>query len=263
MNVEGGNEKIIITNDGATILKSIYCDSPAAKILIDISKIQDSVVGDGTTTVAVLAGELLKEAEKLVNMKIHPQIVISGWRKARDRARESLLKIAINNSSNKEQFRQDLINISRTTLSSKLLTHEKDFFSNMVVDAVLRFQEAPNLEYIKIIKKPGGSLKESFLADGLILEKTISTGCPKIKKNAKIMVANTSMDYDKIKIYGSKVKVDSIEKVAEIEAAEKLKMKNKVDKILAHGIDVFINRQLIYNYPEQLLAEKVHKFINI
>jgi len=125
-----------------------------------------------------------------------------------------------------------------------------------VVDAVLRFKDAPNLEHIKIIKKPGASLKESFLVDGLILEKTISTSCPKFKKNAKILVANTPLDYDKIKIYGSKVKVDSIDKVADIEAAEKLKMKNKIDKILAHNPDVFVNRQLIYNYPEQLLAEK-------
>ena len=257
VSTEGGNEKIIITNDGATILKSIYVDNPAAKILIDISKTQDKVVGDGTTTVAVLAGELLREAEKLINAKIHPQIIIQGFRLARDKARETLQKIAMNNSSNIEQFRSDLINIARTTLSSKLLTHEKDFFSNMVVDAVLRFKhDIPNLEHIKIIKKPGGSLKDSFLSDGLILEKSISVGCPKIKKNAKIMVANTPMDYDKIKIYGSRVKVDSIEKVGEIEQAEKLKMKNKVDKILAHNIDVFVNRQLIYNYPEQLMADK-------
>jgi T-complex protein 1 subunit beta len=257
MNTEGGNEKIIITNDGATILKSIYVDNPSAKILIDISKTQDKVVGDGTTTVAVLAGELLREAEKLINMKIHPQIVISGYRLARDKARESLLKICMNNHNDEVQFRNDLLNIARTTLSSKLLTHEKDFFANIVVDAVLRFKhDTPNLEHIKIIKKPGGSLRDSFLSDGLILEKTISVGCPKRKENAKIMVANTPMDYDKIKIYGSRVKVDSIEKVAEIENAEKLKMKQKVDKILAHNIDVFVNRQLIYNYPEQLLAEK-------
>jgi len=256
MSTEGGNEKIIITNDGATILKHVYVDNGAAKILIDISKTQDSVVGDGTTTVAVLAGELLREAEKLVNMKIHPQIIIAGYRSARDKARETLLKIAMNNSSDKEQFRKDLINIAKTTLSSKLLTHEKEFFANIVVDAVLRFKEAPSLDHIKIIKKPGGCLKDSFLAEGFILEKSISVSCPKIKKQAKIMVCNTPMDYDKIKIYGSRVKVDSIDKVAEIELAEKQKMKNKVDKILAHNIDIFVNRQLIYNYPEQLLAEK-------
>jgi T-complex protein 1 subunit beta len=257
LSTEGGNEKIIITNDGATILKSIYVDNPAAKILIDISKTQDKVVGDGTTTVAVLAGELLREAEKLITMKIHPQIVINGFRLARDKARETLNKISINNKADEEQFRSDLLNIARTTLSSKLLTHEKDYFAGIVVDAVLRFKhDTPDLDHIKIIKKPGGSLKDSFLADGLILEKTISVGCPKGKKDARIMIANTPMDYDKIKIYGSRVKVDSIEKVGEIEQAEKQKMKNKVDKILAHNIDVFVNRQLIYNYPEQLLAEK-------
>jgi T-complex protein 1 subunit beta len=256
MSTEGGNEKIIITNDGATILKSVYIDNPSAKILVDISKTQDSVVGDGTTTVAVLAGELLREAEKLVNNKIHPQIIIQGYRQARDKARETLLKIALNNSSDKEEFRRDLINIAKTTLSSKLLTHEKEFFAKIVVDSVLRFRDTPNLDHIKIIKKPGGSLKDSFLVDGLLLEKQISVGCPKMKKNAKILVANTPMDYDKIKIYGSRVRVDSIEKVAEIEIAEKAKMKAKVDKILAHNIDIFVNRQLIYNYPEQLLAEK-------
>ncbi len=256
MSTEGGNEKIVITNDGATILKSIYIDNPAAKILIDISKTQDAVVGDGTTTVAVLAGELLREAEKLVNNKIHPQIIISGFRQARDKARETLLKISMNNAQDREAFRKDLVNIAKTTLSSKLLTHEKEFFANMVVDAVLRFKDSPSLDHIKIIKKAGCSLKDSFLADGFILEKSISVASPKLKKGAKILIANTPMDYDKIKIYGSRVKVDSVEKVVEIEQAEKLKMKAKVDKILAHNIDVFVNRQLIYNYPENLLAEK-------
>lgn len=99
-------------------------------------------------------------------------------------------------------------------------------------------------------------MKDSFLADGFILEKSISTGCPKRKENPKVVVANTPMDHDKIKIFGSKVRVDSMMKVAEIEEAEKQKMKKKIDKILAHKPDVFINRQLIYNYPEQLMGEK-------
>ena len=120
----------------------------------------------------------------------------------------------------------------------------------MAVDAVLRLKGSGNLDYIKLIKKAGGTLGDSFLADGFILEKSISTGCPKRKENPKILVANTSMDHDKIKIFGSKVRVDSMMKVAEIEEAEKLKMKRKIEKILAHKPDVFINRQLIYNYPE-------------
>ena len=256
MSDEGGNNKIKITNDGATILSSVYVDNGAAKILIDISKTQDEAVGDGTTTVAVLAGELLREAEKLINKKIHPQNIISGYRKARDVAQKTLLTLGINNSENKEAYYNDLINIAKTTLSSKLVTHEKDMFSKLVVDAVLRLGDNPSLDLIKVIKKPGASLSDSFLAEGFILEKSISVGCPKEKTNPKILIANTPMDYDKIKIYGSRVQVDSVEKVAEIEQAEKEKMKSKVDKILAYGCDIFINRQLIYNYPEQLMADK-------
>ena len=256
MSDEGGNNKIQITNDGATILNSVYIDNGAAKILVDISKTQDLVVGDGTTTVAVLAGELLREAENLINKKIHPQIIISGFRKARDCAKEILVKQAFNDYSDKDKYYNDLINIAKTTLSSKLVTHEKEKFSKMVVDAVLRLGENPSLELIHVIKKPGATLEDSYLDEGFILEKSISVGCPKEKKNPKILIANTPMDYDKIKIYGSRVNVDSVEKFAEIEQAEKEKMKNKVEKILAYGCDIFINRQLIYNYPEQLMADK-------
>eukprot|EP00347_Sterkiella_histriomuscorum_P011121 403373679 len=246
---------ITVTNDGATILKSIHVDNPAAKILIDISKCQDEEVGDGTTTVAVLAGELIREAEKLVNQKIHPQIIIHGWRQARDVALKTLREAAMDNSEDVEAFKRDLKNIAMTTLSSKLLLEDREHFSNLAVDAVLRLKGSGNLDYIKLIKKAGGTLKDSFLADGFILEKSISTGCPKRKENPKVLIANTPMDHDKIKIFGSKVRVDSMLKVAEIEEAEKMKMKRKVDQILALKPDVFINRQLIYNYPEQLLAE--------
>ena len=121
---------------------------------------------------------------------------------------------------------------------------------------MLRLKGSDKLDYIKVIKKVGGTMKDSFLAEGYILEKQITTGCPKSKKKARVLVANTPMDHDKIKIFGSKVRVDSMMKVAEIEEAEKEKMKRKVEKILAHEPDVFINRQLIYNYPEQIMAEK-------
>jgi T-complex protein 1 subunit beta len=108
----------------------------------------------------------------------------------------------------------------------------------------------------QIIKRIGGTLKDSYLdADGFLLDKKISVGCPKRMTNCKVMVANTPMDTDKVKIYGSKVKVDSVAKVAEIEAAEKKKMLDKVDRILSHGCNVFVNRQLVYNLPEQKFAD--------
>jgi T-complex protein 1 subunit beta len=250
------SDKITITNDGATILSSVHIDNAAAKILVDISKTQDEEVGDGTTTVCVLAGELLREAEKLIDQKIHPQIIVKGWRLARDKAKEVLQKISFDNSGDQTAFREDLMNIARTTLSSKLLTYEKELFAKLAVDAVMRIKDSGDLDLIQIIKKPGGTLKDSFLDEGFILEKQISIGCPRRVENAKILLANTPMDYDKIKIYGTKVKVDEIDKVAEIEAAEREKMKSKVENIAAYEPTVFINRQLVYNYPEQLLADK-------
>ncbi|POI29548.1 hypothetical protein CIB84_006703, partial [Bambusicola thoracicus] len=152
------------------------------------------------------------------------------------------------------KFREDLMNIAGTTLSSKLLTHHKDQFVKLAVEAVLRLKGSGNLEAIHIIKKLGGSLADSYLDEGFLLDKKIGVNQPKRIENAKILIANTGMDTDKIKIFGSRVRVDSTAKVAEIEQAEKEKMKEKVERILKHGINCFINRQLIYNYPEQLFG---------
>ncbi|KAI4366275.1 hypothetical protein MLD38_022170 [Melastoma candidum] len=300
----GRGRQLTVTNDGATILKSLHIDNPAAKVLVDISKVQDDEVGDGTTSVVVLAGELLREAEKLVNSKIHPMTITSGYRMAADAARNALLPVllkarpgiracgeqpvalnvfgratvwfallatssssqqhpsppsdilllpATSSSSQRsprsallsrvspsspgqppfpEKFRSDLMKIAMTTLSSKILSQDREHFAKLAVDA--------------IIKKPGGSLKDSFLDEGFILDKKIGIGQPKRIEDAKILVANTAMEG---------VHVDSMSKVAEIEAAEKQKMREKVQKIIGHGINCFINRQLIYNFPEELFDD--------
>jgi T-complex protein 1 subunit beta len=148
-----------VTNDGATILRSIVVDNPAAKVLIDIAKTQDDEVGDGTTSVTVLAGELLREAEKLVALRIHPMIIIEGWRRSVAIARAALEASSLDHSADPDVFREDLMKIARTTLSSKLLTHEKDKFAKLAVDAVLRIRKSLKLEQIQIIKMPGGALK--------------------------------------------------------------------------------------------------------
>ena len=236
-------------------MQAIPIDNAAAKILVDISKTQDAEVGDGTTSVVVLAGEFLREAEKLINQKIHPQTVIRGYRKGLEVARAALERSAIDNGADAAKFREDLLNIAKTTLSSKILHVDKSKFAELAVDAVLRLQGSTNLDSIQIIKKVGGSLKDSYLDEGYILDKHMGVGQPKRMTNAKILVANTPMDTDKIKIYGARVRTDSMDTVAAIEQAEKMKMKHKVDKILGLGTTVFINRQLIYNYPEQLFAD--------
>jgi T-complex protein 1 subunit beta len=245
------DQSISVTNDGATILSKVPLDNAAAKVLVDMSKVQDNEVGDGTTSVAVLCGELLREAERLLlQQRIHPQTICAGWRLSAKIAKETLEQCATH-----EVTRQDLLQIAQTTLSSKLVSAEKKHFAELCVTAVERLQGSGNLDHIQILKLPGGSLRHSYLEDGFLLEKSIGVGQPKRLENCKILLANTSMDTDKIKIYGSRVQVDSLNKVAEIEQAEKLKMKRKVDKILAHGCNVFINRQLIYNYPESLFAK--------
>ncbi|TPX62190.1 hypothetical protein PhCBS80983_g00650 [Powellomyces hirtus] len=250
-----GTGSIVVTNDGATILKSIALDNAAAKVLVNISKVQDDEVGDGTTSVCVLAAELLREAEKLVHQHIHPQTIIEGYRIASAAAYKALEESAVDNSKNTEKFREDLTNIARTTLSSKVLSQDKEYFANLAVDAVLRLKGSTNLDNIQIIKKPGGKLLDSHLSEGFILDKKIGVNQPKRIENAKILIANTPMDTDKIKIFGARVRVDATGKLAELERAERNKMKEKVEKIKAHGINCFVNRQLIYNWPEQLFAD--------
>ena len=198
---------INVTNDGATILKAIQLDNAAAKILVNISKVQDDEVGDGTTTVTVLAAELLREAEKLINQKIHPQTIVEGYRIASVAALKALENAAVDNKADPQKFRQDLFNIARTTLSSKVLSQDKEYFSNLAVDAVLRLKGSIDLEHIQIIKKVGGKLTDSYLDEGeahyislvsifwislgFILDKTIAVNSPKRLENAKILIANT------------------------------------------------------------------------
>ncbi|XP_014255295.1 T-complex protein 1 subunit beta [Cimex lectularius] len=253
---QGRNQgSIEVTNDGATILRAIGVDNPAAKILCNMAKVQDDEVGDGTTSVTVLAAELLREAERLIEKKIHPQTIIAGYRKAAEIALKALHDSAMDHSENDQLFKEDLLNLARTSLSSKILSLHKDHFSRLAVDAVLRLKGSGNLSAIQVIKKTGGCLSDSFLDEGFLLDKKIGQSQPKKILKAKILIANTPMDTDKIKVFGSRVRVDSVAKVAEMELAEKEKMKMKVDKILSYKCNVFINRQLIYNYPEQLFAD--------
>uniref|UniRef100_A0A915NXR8 T-complex protein 1 subunit beta n=1 Tax=Meloidogyne floridensis TaxID=298350 RepID=A0A915NXR8_9BILA len=250
----GDGQNVQVTNDGATILKSIGVDNPAAKVLVDISLTQDKAVGDGTTSVTVFAAELLKEAETMIGQRIHPQTIISGYRKALNVAKDALKSAAY--TSNQEQLREDLMKIAKTSLGSKILSQHSDHFAKLAVEAVLRLSGKVSLDSIQVIKKLGGSMEDSYLDEGFLLEKRAGMYQPQQITDAKILIANTPMDTDKIKVFGSRIKVDSIAKIAELELVEKDKMKEKVEKICAHGINVFINRQLIYNYPEQLFADK-------
>lgn len=186
--------EIVVTNDGATILKSIQLDNPAAKVLVNISKVQDDEVGDGTTSVVVLASELLREAEKLITIRhVHPQTVVDGFRLASRAALERLAQITTDHfaQGDAHAFRRDLLAIARTTLSSKVLAADKDYFAELAVAAVERLKGSTDLDHIQIIKKQGGKLTDSFLEEGFLLDKKISTNTPHRVQGAKIMIANT------------------------------------------------------------------------
>jgi len=157
-------------------------------------------------------------------------------------ARKALEDHAIDHSDDKDAFRQDLLNVARTTLSSKILASQKDHFAALAVDAVLRLKGNNDLERIQILKKVGASLKDSYLEEGFILDaKRSGVGQPKRLENARILLANTSLDTDKIKIHGAQVKVDSVSKVAEIEKAERKKKCKKKFKKLFHMILIVLS----------------------
>lgn len=254
--MSASNGEMQVTNDGATILGAIYIDNPAAKVLVNISKTQDDEVGDGTTSVCVLAAELLREAEKLINVRLHPQTIIAGWRLALEAARGALTAAAkAGDEPTSAAFREDLLNIARTTLSSKIVHQDKEHFARLCVDAVLRLGGSTDLQAIHVIKKAGGSLRDSQLTDGFVLEKRFGVGQPKRLVKPKILLANTAMDNDRNKIFGVRVRTDSTAAISAIETAERQRMLDKCQKIKAHGINLFINRQLIYNLPEQFFAD--------
>ncbi|GKT22882.1 T-complex protein 1 subunit beta [Aduncisulcus paluster] len=254
LSASGTGAAITITNDGATIMKSIHVDIPAAQLLINLSQVQDKEIGDGTTSVCVLTGCLLKEAVKLLEAGLHPMTIISGFRKSCEIAKKALIESSVDHKADPKKFYETLMNVARTCLSSKILHHNKELFSKLAVDAVLKLEGDTDLTLIQIIKKSGSSLADSYLDDGFIMDKQIGIGCPRQCEDCKIMIANTPMDTDKIKIYGSQVCVKSASDMAAIERAEQKRMEDKCQKIIDCGVNVFVNRSLVYDIPMQYLS---------
>lgn len=239
-------KKIKITNDGATILKNLVIDSPSAKILIESSVGQDWEEGDGTTTIAILASLLVEEASRLED--VHPIQIIKGYETALEKA----LEVIENNSFVMKD--EDYLTLAKTTLHSKILRCDLEKFGKICVDAINLIEDRENLNLINFIKTEG-DLSSSCLVDGFILDK--ATIVPTLE-NPRILVANTAMDTDKIKIHGAQVNVKSVTELAKIEEAERERMQEKVDLITKeeNEIDVFINRQIMYDYFLQLFKEK-------
>ena len=164
--------KATISNDGATIMKLLDVVHPAAKTLVDIAKSQDAEVGDGTTSVVILAGEFLKQCKPFIEENVHPRIVVRGFRKAASMAVAHVKELAV--TIPEAERRSQLVKCAATAMSSKLIHQQKDFFANMVVDAVSTLDELMPLNMIGIKKVQGGSLEETQLIEGVAFKKTFS-----------------------------------------------------------------------------------------
>ncbi|MCE4602245.1 MAG: TCP-1/cpn60 chaperonin family protein [Desulfurococcales archaeon] len=253
---------IVVTNDGATIVKEMEVQHPAAKLLVEVAKAQDAEVGDGTTSVVVLAGTLLEKAEKLLDENIHPSIIMSGYTKALSKALEILDNMAIPVDIENEA---ELRKIVETTLSSKYTGHgpEKQKIIDMVVEAIkIIAQKKPDggynvdLDLVKIEKKKGGSLLDSKLIRGVVLDKeVVHPGMPKRVENAKILVLDAPLEIQKPDIT-TKIRVTDIEQLDRFLEEETRLLKEMVEKIAATGANVVITQKGIDDVAQHFLAKR-------
>lgn len=249
-----------ITNDGATILSLLEVEHPAAKVLVDLAKLQDEEVGDGTTSVVLIAAELLKNAEELVQNKIHPTLIIGGYRLA---CKEACKYVQDNLTLSVDSLGKDsLVNAARTSMSSKLVSTDTDFFSNMVVDAVTAVKQLDSkgspvypIKSIHVLKATGKSPNESQLIDGFALNCTVAhQQMPKCIKNAKIAMLDFSLQKAKMQL-GVQVLVDDPDKLEAIRERETLIPKERIQKIIAAGANVILTTGGIDDLCNKYLIE--------
>ncbi len=249
---------VVITNDGVTILKEIDVEHPAAKMMVEVAKTQDSEVGDGTTTAVVLAGELLKNAEELIDQNVHPTVIATGYRMAAEKAKAILDEIAKPISVDDEDL---LKKIAATALSSKSASMAKELLSDIAVKAVKRVAEQINgkwrvdVDAIQIIKKQGGAIDDTQLIDGMIIDKEkVHPGMPKVVKDAKIALINTALEVKKPEIDANIQIKDPAMIHAFLEEEEKL-LKEMVEKIKKSGANVVLCQKGIDDMAQHFLAK--------
>lgn len=250
---------VTITNDGATILKELDVQHPAAKMLVEVAKAQDNEVGDGTTTAAVLAGELLAKAENLLDQNIHPTIIIEGFKKASEKAREILESMAIPISMNDDKR---LLDVAVTSMGSKGISAAKEHFAKLAVDAVKQVAEEKDgkikadVDLIKVLKKHGKSLEETELVKGMVIDKEVAhPQMPKLVNNGKIALLNAKLEIEKTE-FDAKINIESPEQMKLFLDEEERMLREMVDKIAEVGANAVFCEKGIDDVALHFLAKK-------
>ena len=249
---------ITITNDGVTILKEMDVEHPAAKMIIEVAKTQDNEVGDGTTTAVVLAGELLKKAEELLDQDIHPSIIANGYRMACSKAIEILENIAIPVSKDDDEI---LRKIAATAMTGKGAEVALEKLADIAVKAVKMIAEEENgkikvkTDYIKIEKRQGGSVEDTELVDGIVLDKeVVHPGMPKRIENAKILLVDSALEVKETEI-DAKIRITDPNALQKFIEQEEMMLKEMVDKIVNAGANVVFCQKGIDDLAQYYLAK--------
>ncbi|MDP9305622.1 MAG: TCP-1/cpn60 chaperonin family protein [Thermoproteota archaeon] len=249
---------VTITNDGATILKEIDVQHPAAKMMVEISKATDNEVGDGTSSVVVLAGALIEKAEELITKDVHPTIIVDGYRKSALKSIEIFNQIAQKiDGGNKSE----LIKVAKTSMQTKLVSRESDELSEIVVNAALQVSEQNDSGYlvdiddVKVEKKAGGSLRDTKLIKGIVLDKeVVHGGMPKRIEKAKIALVNSALEIEKTE-FDAKINISSPDQMKMFLEEENKMLKSMVDKIISSGANVTICQKGIDDVAQHYLAK--------
>lgn len=249
---------VTITNDGATILKEIDVQHPAAKMMVETAKTQDEEVGDGTTSVVILAGELLKKAEDLIDQNIHPTIIVGGYRKAVDRSIDTLKKLAVKIDPND---RNTLRKIAITSTYNKSLGVAREHFADLAIDAVSQVKEVRggktvvDIDQIQVVKKTGESLLDAELVKGVIIDKEIvNPAMPKVIKNAKIALLDSALEIEKTE-FSAEIRIRDPSQMKAFLDEEEHMLRSQVEKIKETGANVVFCQKGIDDLSQHMLAK--------
>src|SRR5919108_461958 len=249
---------VTITNDGATILKEIDVQHPAAKMMVEVAKSVDNEVGDGTTSVVVLAGALIEKAEELINKDVHPSVIVDGYNAAAEQALKLLEKIAVKvDIADKDM----LLKITRTSMDSKLVSDDSPVLAQIVVDATKQVAEKADgiykvdLDDIKVEKKAGGSMRDTKLIKGIVLDKeVVHGGMPKRVEGAKIALINSALEIEKTEM-SAEIRISDPQQMQMFLEEENRMLKSMVDKISAAGANVLVCQKGIDDLAQHYLAK--------